>query len=245
MIDSLTDKITDSLKGTIAEPKGAVNVNTGERVISIAAGAFIFYKALSGAFKHPIFALQEAAVGGYLLYRGATGYCPIYSKLGKDTTDPEPIRISERYVVNSPRDRVYAFWRKLENLPKLMHHLASVEEMDEKISHWKANIPGELIKISWNAEITREEENSYIGWQSVADSQIDNAGKVEFKDALNGSGTELFVELNYFPPAGIVGQGVAKLLNPVFENMVREDIIRFKNFVEGEEYRNYPASTVV
>lgn len=239
MIESVTDKVTDSLKGTFLEPQGNVNVNSGERVVSIAAGAFIFYKALTGAFKHPIFALQEAAVGGYLLYRGATGYCPLYSKIGKDTTDPEAITISETFVVNSPKDRVFSFWRNLENLPRFMKHLSSVETIDEKVSHWKANIPGDMMKLSWNAEITREEENSYIGWQSVSGSQISNAGKVEFKDSLNGAGTELLVEISYFPPAGVVGQSVAKLLNRVFENLVREDIIRFKNYVEGEEYRSY------
>lgn len=245
MIESVTNKVTDSLKGTLLEPHGNVNVNTGERVVSIAAGAFVFYKALTGVFKHPFFALQEAAVGGYLLYRGATGYCPIYSKIGKDTTDPEAITITERFVVNSPRDKVFSFWRELENLPKFMKHLDSVESIDDKVSHWKANVPGELVKVSWNAEITREEDNSYIGWQSVAGSQIDNAGKIEFKDSLNGSGTELLVEISYFPPAGVVGQSIAKLFNRVFENLVREDIIRFKNFVEEQEYKSYGMTTGV
>jgi uncharacterized membrane protein len=245
MIESVTNKVTDSLKGTLLEPHGNVNVNTGERVVSIAAGAFVFYKALTGVFKHPIFALQEAAVGGYLLYRGATGYCPIYSKIGKDTTDPEAITITERFVVNSPRDKVFSFWRELENLPKFMKHLDSVESIDDKVSHWKANIPGEIVKVSWNAEITREEDDGYIGWQSVAGSQIDNAGKIEFKDSLNGSGTELLVEISYFPPAGVVGQSIAKLFNRVFENLVREDIIRFKNYVEEQEYKSYGMTTGV
>jgi uncharacterized membrane protein len=239
MIESVTNKVTDSLQGTLLEPQGDVNVNTGERVVSIAAGAFIFYKALTGVFKHPIFAIQEAAVGGYLLYRGATGYCPIYSKIGKDTTDPEAITITERFVVNSPRDKVFSFWRDLENLPRFMKHLDSVETIDDKVSHWKANVPGEIVKVSWNAEITREEENSYIGWQSVAGSQIQNAGKIEFKDSLSGSGTELFIEISYFPPAGVVGQGIAKLFNRVFENLVHDDIINFKNYVEGDEYKSY------
>lgn len=242
MLESITNRITDTLKGSLLETSGNVNVNSGERLMSIAAGTYIFYKGLTQAFKHPLIAFQEAAVGGYLLYRGATGYCPIYSKIGKDTTDPEAVGITERFVVNRPREEVYAFWRKLENLPKFMKHLSSVEEIDNKVSHWKASIPGELVKISWNAEITREEENIYIGWQSVAGSQIDNAGKVEFKDAINGEGTELNVEINYFPPAGVVGQGVAKLLNGLFEDMVRNDIKNFKHYVEGSEYESYSSS---
>jgi uncharacterized membrane protein len=71
---------------------------------------------------------------------------------------------------------------------------------------------------------------------------VDNAGKVEFNDAINGSGTELTVEISYFPPAGSLGQGIAKLLNNVFEDMIRKDVTNFKHYVEGEEYRTYVTS---
>ena len=128
-----------------------------------------------------------------------------------------------------------------------MKHLDSVTEIDDKNSHWKAVLPGsgELVKVSWNAQITREEENRYIGWQSVAGSMIDNAGKVEFSDAVSGAGTELNVELNYFPPAGRIGHSIARLLNGVFEEMVREDITNFKHYVEGEEYQTYATKSPV
>jgi uncharacterized membrane protein len=120
-----------------------------------------------------------------------------------------------------------------------MKHLHSVVELNETESEWSANIPNDLLKIKWKAEITREEQNSYLGWQSIEGSMIDNAGKVEFSDAINGVGTELNIEINYFPPAGNVGRGVAKLLNGIFENMVREDITNFKHYVEGQEYQTY------
>ncbi|WP_207426332.1 YgaP-like transmembrane domain [Pedobacter sp. SYSU D00535] len=239
MIDQLTNTVNDRLKGTAIEPPGYENVNTTERVISAAAGTYILFKGLTTMFKHPFIGLGEAALGGMLLYRGATGYCPIYEKIGKDTTDLQAIRITERFIVNKPREEVYRFWRHLENLPKFMKHLASVTEIDEKVSHWAANIPGNVAKINWNAEITREEENRYIGWQSVDGSMVDNAGKVEFTDAISGAGTELNIELNYFPPAGSLGHGIAQLFNGWFEKMVREDIMNFKHYVEGEEYQRY------
>lgn len=50
-----------------------------------------------------------------------------------------------------------------------------------------------MVDIFWNAEITREKDGEYIGWQSIQGSMVDNAGKVEFKDTLNGTGTELTV----------------------------------------------------
>lgn len=239
MIGSISQTSLNALKDKVWQENENANVNTTERLISIATGTFIFYKALSNIGKHPFIALQEMAVGGILLYRGATGICPIYSRMGKDSTDVEAITISERFIVNTPREEVYAFWRNLENLPRFMKHIESVEEKDAKMSHWRANVPGELVKISWNAEITREEENRYLGWHSVEGSMIDNAGKVEFSDAADGSGTELYVEISYFPPAGHLGRGIASLFTDVFKNMVREDVTNFKHYTEGEDYKTY------
>lgn len=239
MLETITQKLTDAVKGPLLQQNENANVDMPERILSILAGAVITYKGLTQISKHPIIALQEAMVGGILLYRGATGVCPIYSRFGKDTTDPSAITINERFIVNKPREEVFAFWRNFENLPRFMKHLASVEEQSNNRSQWKANLPGEIVKLTWNAEITREEESRYIGWQSVEGSMVDNAGKVEFNDALNGSGTELNVEISYFPPAGSLGQGIAKLLNNVFEDKIRKDIANFKHYVEGEEYNTY------
>jgi len=219
------------------------NIDQGERALSVVGGTYLLFKGLGNIVKHPILGLFGTAAAGLLLYRGVTGVCPVYKKLGKDTTDPQAINITERITVNAPRDAVYNFWRDLSNLPKFMTHLKSVETVSDNESHWVANTPGNLIGLSWNAEITREEEGHYLGWQSIEGSMIDNAGKVEFKDMLNGTDTELLVEINYFPPAGSVGRGLASLFNGVFEKMVREDIHNFKTYAEQADFRNFAGLT--
>jgi len=239
MFEQLTNKVSNSFKGTLLETGETENVNATERAISAAAGSFVLFKGITNLIGHPFIGLQQAAIGGFLLYRGITGYCPLYAKIGKDTTDLPAIRITETIIVNSPREEVYRFWRNLENMPRFMKHLKTVSEIDQTYSHWKVKVPGEFTTIDWTAQITKEEENRYIGWQSIESSKIDNAGKVEFTDALNGIGTELTVEINYFPPAGVIGHGIAKLMNIFFENVVREDIKSFKHFVEGDEYKSY------
>lgn len=238
IIEAITNKLRNNLSLSSLQSEDC-NVNMPERLLSIAGGAFIAYKGLKQLKEHPVIAIEEAMVGGVLLYRGATGHCPIYAALNKDSTDSGAINISESFIVNKPREEVYAFWRKLENLPRFMKHLSSVEEHGSKRSQWRANLPGEIVKLTWNAEITREEENAYIGWQSVEGSMVENAGKVRFDEAINGSGTELTVDISYFPPVGSLGQGIARLLNGIFENMVREDIVNFKHYMEGEEYKTY------
>lgn len=238
MANEITTNIMDTIKGLKLNTGESPNIDQGERGVSIAAGTYLLYKGVGNLFRHPLLGLLGTAAGGFLLFRGATGVCPLYKKLGRDTTDPEAINITERITVNAPKESVYSFWRDLSNLPKFMTHLKSVEEHGTQ-SHWVANTPGQVLALSWNAEITREDEGSYIGWQSVEGSMVDNAGRVQFTDTLNGTGTELQVDINYFPPAGSVGRGLASLFNGMFEKMIREDIQNFKSYAERADFRSY------
>ncbi len=239
MKNDLTNTIFRTLDQLSLKKTGKENIDQGERALSIVAGSYLFYKGLTNIVKHPFLGLQGTAAGALLLYRGATGVCPIYKQLGKDTTDPEAINITEDITVNVSRDDVYEFWRDFSNLPKFMKHLKSVTEYAEGESQWVANTPGNLIDLKWNAVITREEEGLYIGWQSVEGSMIDNAGKIEFSDTLNGTGTELHIEIDYFPPAGSVGRGITSLFNGIFEKMIREDIQNFKTYAEVTDFKRF------
>jgi len=243
MKNELSNQIIDSLKELNFSPTGKENIDQGERIVSVLAGGWLLYKSLKNIGKHPIVGLQGAAAAGLLLYRGTTGVCPVYQKLDIDTTDPQAINITEEITVNAPKDKVYAFWRDLSNLPKFMNHLKSVEQLDTEISTWTANTPGGLIDLTWTAQITREETDEYIGWQSLPDSMIDNAGKVEFRDSLNGTSTELHIEIDYFPPAGSVGRGITSLFNGAFERMIRADLQSFKAYAETEDFKDYAGLT--
>jgi uncharacterized membrane protein len=238
MKNQTTNNIISTLKELNFDGSESPNIDQGERGVSVVAGSYILLKGLKNLFKHPVLGLLETVAGGFLVYRGATGVCPVYKRLGRDTTDPEAVNISEKITVNAPREKVYEFWRDLSNLPKFMTHLKSVEEHGAE-SHWVANTPGNLIALSWNAEITREDAGTYIGWQSVDGSMVDNAGKVQFIDTLNGTGTELHVEINYFPPAGSVGRGLASIFNGMFEKMIRQDIANFKDYAEKADFLSF------
>lgn len=213
---------------------GVVNVGQTERLVSTALGAFLLSSGLNNMFKHPLNGLVKTAIGGLLLYRGASGHCPLYSGIGKtnNVSHTQATNIRTNLIVNKPRNEVYAFWRKLENLPLFMKHLAAVTEIDSKHSHWEATLPAGIGKIKWNAEIVKEEEGHMIGWQSIPNSTINNAGKVVFNDALGGQGTELEVVISYHAPAGELGAGIARALNPVFERMIRTDVMNFKEYIE-------------
>lgn len=212
-----------------------INVNMAERIFSIAAGTFLLYTGIKHLFKHPFSGISKAVAGGTLLIRGASGHCPAYASLGKDSTQSEAINIKQYFTINKPREEVYQFWRGFENLPLFMRHLQSVEKREDGLWRWKAKFTEAMPAISWNAEIVKEKENHFIGWQSVKGSAIDNAGKVEFNDTPNGAGTEVQVVFSYHTPAGALGTGIAKLLNPLVENLIREDVRNFKHYIETGE----------
>jgi uncharacterized membrane protein len=192
----------------------------------------MLYRGLKKMPKSPLSNLIKASSGAGLLFRGITGFCPVYNYFDIDGNKTTSVNIRSTIIVNKPRNEVYAFWRKLENLPLFMRHLESVQEIDNTRSHWEAKIPNNMVTIKWDAEIVKDDPNSLLSWQSLPGSTIENAGKVEFRNALGDRGTELRIMITYRPPAGNIGNQVAKWFNPLFEKMVKEDVMNFKQFIE-------------
>ncbi len=205
-----------------------INVGNRERIASVTLG---FYLLTRGIKKVSLF---KTALGGYLIYRGASGHCSIYSQIQRTnySSTAESVNIQTTFIVNKPKDEVYDFWRNLENLPRFMKHLKSVKEIDDKRSHWEVNIPGNITSLEWDAEIVKEEDDALISWKSLPGATIDNAGKVSFRDALGHGGTELTVVITYKPPAGYVGSALAWLFQPLFKKTIEKDILSFKQYIE-------------
>jgi uncharacterized membrane protein len=212
--------------------KPAVNVGHTERLISAIAGGALLYSAVGG--KHA--RMLKAGAGAFLLYRAITGNCPVYSVLRKPRL-PDPaknVNVRAALTVNKPRSEVYAFWRNLENLPLFMKHLESVTDTGNGRSHWVANIPGLPATVSWDAEIVKEEEGKLLGWNALPGSTIDNAGKVTFEDA-GENGTEVRIVITYRAPLGPAGEGIARLINPLFKTMLKEELRNFRRYIETGE----------
>ncbi|PUZ23278.1 cyclase/dehydrase [Chitinophaga parva] len=211
-----------------AEESAIQNVPQQERIFSAAAGAVLLLTGI----RHPLKHLVSLGLGGYLLYRGASGNCPLtrFFKRSAPEQHTRAVNIRTSIVVNRHRAEVYAFWRRLENLPRFMRHLTDVQSITDTHSVWQIHVPG--FEIVWEAEIVRELPNELLSWRSLPDSMIVTAGKVEFLDAPNG-GTELRIMITYRPPAGDVGRAVATMLTPAFRHMVQRDIRQFKDLVES------------
>jgi uncharacterized membrane protein len=137
-------------------------------------------------------------------------------------------------IVNRDPDEVYAYWRNFANLSRFMKHLESVEETEDGKSHWIARGPAGM-KVEWDATIIADEPGRLITWRSLENSDVDNAGAVRFERATGDRGTIVKVNIQYDPPAGIVGSTIATLFGEEPEQQLDDDLRRFKQVIEVGE----------
>jgi uncharacterized membrane protein len=224
-----------------------VNVASNERWLSaVGGGALALYGLKHGGLSGTLLAL----LGGPLIYRGVTGHCHGYAALGINTAQqggqeargparPQEyfergIHVAASVTVNKDPAQLYAFWRRLDNLPRFMRHLESVTVKDQKTSHWVAKAPVGT-SVSWDAEIINDEPDALIAWRSLGGATVDNAGSVRFVPGPDGRGTQVKVVLDYIPPAGQIGAAVAKLFGEDPQTQVQDDLRRFKQLMETGE----------
>jgi len=203
--------------------ESCVNVGPLERWLSLAAGTALL---AAGARRRSIPFLLG---GGVLLFRGATGFCPLVEALRGGSE----VAIEKTISVFRPAHEVYAAWRKLENLPRFLSHLESVTVLDDKRSHWVVRV-SPAAHVEWDAEITEERENESLCWESLPNSDVEHAGAVYFRPVPGRDATEVRVVLSYKSPAR-APSAVAKLFSSITEDQLREDLRCFKAIVEAGE----------
>src|SRR5437867_1686042 len=170
------------------------NVAEVERWASALGGAALAAYGISQIKNRSIAGAAIAAAGGTLIYRGATGHCPVYAAAGLNTANGDTkaalagsrgVRVEEAVTINRRPEELYVFWRDFEQLPLFMRNLVSVRQLDACRSHWTAKAPAGRT-VEWDAEIINEIPNELIGWRSLAGSDVVSAGSVRFRPATGG-----------------------------------------------------------
>ncbi len=154
-----------------------------------------------------------------------------------------PQRVEGSIEVEAPVQRVYEYWRNLENLPQFMANVEEVRSTGPDTTHWV--VKGPLgAKVEFDARTTQDEPNSAIGWNSV-DGVVQTSGQVRFQEAGEGR-TRIEVQMNYAdPPGGKVGEMASRVVaNP--KVMMEQDLRNFKDIIEGnatpEEVQQRPSA---
>jgi len=220
-----------------------VNITQAERIASAVGGGIL---AAAGLKRRSPLGVALAVVGGDLLRRGITGHCYAYEALGIRTADKGQgasttsvpyelgIRVDKSITIARPRQEVYDFWHDLSNLCRFMKNIESITQTDGNQSHWCVKGPAGR-SLEWDAVIHNEIPGEMIAWRSLPGAQVDNAGSVWFKDAPAGRGTEVRVELQYNPPAGMLGAAVAKIWGKDPGTQIHADLHRLKQILETGE----------
>lgn len=217
------------------ETTNAINVGSIERwAFAIGGGAVAAY----GLTKRSPGGLLLTALGAGLLYRGVTGHCELYSALGinshADTSVPRDVHFEKRIIVNKSPEEIYRYWRNFENLPRFMKRIESVTVLDNYRSHWVAKGPAGEIE-EWDAEVFNEKENELISWRSLPGSDFIHAGTVRFEPPPGGRGTMVRLVMNYNVPGGKLTAKIARLFGIAPEDLIEEDLRRFKQLMETGE----------
>jgi uncharacterized membrane protein len=141
-----------------------------------------------------------------------------------------PQRVASSVVVEAPVNRVYDYWRNLENLSNFMTNIEEVRTIGPDRTHWR--VKGPLgAKVEYDAQITQDEENRAIGWNTV-EGDVQTTGQVFFQE-LGPETTRVDVTMNYSdPPGGKLGEvGSRFVANP--QAMMDQDLQYFKEIMEG------------
>ncbi len=223
---------------------GEVNVGGTERIASAVGGAAL---AALGARERGVRGAVLGLLGLALMHRGVSGHCAVYGAMGVDTAgrggarrrpaedaaDDAAVSVSASVTVKRPAEELYAFWRDFRNAPRYMDRIVRVEVLDELRSRWTASGPtGQSWE--WESEVTEDVPGELIAWESLPGSELPNRGWVQFVPAREGQAeVRYFVEFD--PPAGIVGQAIARVFHEAPKEMARADLRRFRAVMESGE----------
>lgn len=157
-----------------------------DRVGYVVGGAAL----IAWALRRPSVARAAAAgVGGWLLYQAYTGSTPVLKPLGirvnrtpAEATVAETVVVKEAITIARPRDEVYAYWQRLQNLP---------------------------LTSDGDVEVTREAVGKELGWRVMHGDRLLRFGSLTLRDASGGQGTIVAVQLEYVPMGGSLGAALA------------------------------------
>lgn len=133
--------------------------------------------------------------------------------------------IEKSIEVEVPLRTAYDQWTQFESFPKFMEGVESVQQLDDRHLHWKAEIAG--VQREWDAEIVDQTPDQQITWRATDGTT--NKGTVSFTPA-GPEKSQVTLRLD-FEPEGIVEKAGDVL--QVVDRRVKGDLERFKEFIEA------------
>jgi uncharacterized membrane protein len=138
-----------------------------------------------------------------------------------------------------PHREVYAYFRKLEHLPRFMDHLVAVETLGDDFSRWTARLSDEGT-VSWEVELVEIRPGLGLAWKSTLESPIEMRGRVTFTP-IGDDATEVRLETEL----GITRTASRRKLAKLFaEHPLKRALHRFKQLLEAAPPVSSPRTVV-
>lgn len=139
-----------------------------------------------------------------------------------------PCEVRQNIEVKASPEEAYNIWSRFDEFPRFMANVIEVRKTGERTTHWIVEGPlGQSIE--WDARITANEPGEFIAWRSTT-ADIDNSGQVHFEPTARG--TRVLVVMTFGQPTGPIGAVVSKIIGSDPDDIVREDLRRFKQLIE-------------
>jgi uncharacterized membrane protein len=132
--------------------------------------------------------------------------------------------------VNIPVEFAWSLWSDLEQMPRWMKWIESVDILEDKpdLSRWK--LASGSLEFSWLSRILKVIPNQIIQWESI--DGLPNKGAIRFYDRHERSIVKLTIA--YAIP-GMFGKIMDNLfLGRVVESTIQADLERFKVYSENK-----------
>lgn len=165
-----------------------------------------------------------AMTGGALAAIRSVGNLPLRRLTGGAR---HRIEIRKTVHIKAPVERVFETLSRVEDYPRFMHHVRSVDTHLDGHSHWSVAGPAGFT-IEWDAQTTQFEPDRLIAWRSLPGARL--TGTMRFEPS-NG-GTRLDIRMSYDPPAGVLGHRLATLFGIDPKSRLDDDMVRVKSYIE-------------
>lgn len=148
--------------------------------------------------------------------------------------DNQGVKVVRAVTIGRPAHELYEFWRRVENLPRIIRHSVTITARSTTESHWSVAGPGGKC-YAWDSLIINDEPDRLIAWRTADGADIAHSGSVRFETAPGDEGTEVTVQVEYVAPGGKLGQWLGKLTGAEPGQQIGDTLRRFKALMECGE----------
>jgi uncharacterized membrane protein len=151
---------------------------------------------------------------------------------GGGVPDQQGCKFVQSIVINRPAGEIYKFVHNVENAPRYIRSVESVQVLDDRRSFWIGRT-SDGNTAEWYVEIINEHPGEMIAWQSLPGADLQHAGSVRFERGPDGLSTIVKVTLEVSLGESEFLQDVARIIGDAPEQQLREDLGRLKFLLEG------------